>query len=158
MNDVVALTESDAGELLTLQRGAYVTEAQAHDDPRLPPLVETLDDLRSALTDPAVTTLGIRDTTARLVASVRLTLRTGEGWAELGRLMVAPDLQGRDLGGRLLDVVDDHLPARVVGVRLFTGERSPANLRLYARHGYEETGREQTPAGYAVVHLVKRLR
>ena len=54
-------------------------------------------------------------------------------------------------------MVEDHLPTRVVEVRLFTGERSPANLRLYARHGYEEAGWEQTPAGYAVVHLVKWL-
>ena len=61
------------------------------------------------------------------------------------------------MGGRLLDVVGDHLPTRVVEARLFTGERSPANLRLYARHGYEEAGWEQTPARYAVVHLVKRL-
>lgn len=158
MSDVVTLTESDAGELLTLQRAAYITEAQAHDDPHLPPLVETLGDLRSALTDPTVTTLGIRDTGARLVAAVRLTRPPEEDWAELGRLMVAPDLQGHGLGGRLLGVVEDHLPARVVEVRLFTGEHSPANLRLYARHGYEETGREQASAGYAVVHLAKRLR
>lgn len=58
MNEVVTLTRHVAGELLTLQRAAYVTEAQAHDDPCLPPLVETLDDLRSVLADPTVTTLG----------------------------------------------------------------------------------------------------
>lgn len=28
--DTIALTEADAGELLTLQRAAYATEAQAH--------------------------------------------------------------------------------------------------------------------------------
>ncbi|WP_448614769.1 hypothetical protein [Modestobacter sp. URMC 112] len=40
---------ADAGELLTLQRAAFVTEAQVYDDPRLPALVETPDELRSAL-------------------------------------------------------------------------------------------------------------
>ena len=34
--------ETDAGELLTLQRAAYVTTAQLYRDPFLPPLLETL--------------------------------------------------------------------------------------------------------------------
>jgi hypothetical protein len=32
--------EGDAGEILTLQRAAYVTEAQAHGDLTLPPLTQ----------------------------------------------------------------------------------------------------------------------
>ena len=35
----------DAGELLTLQRAAYVSEARIYGDPELPPLVQTLDEL-----------------------------------------------------------------------------------------------------------------
>ena len=35
-----ALGVADAGELMTLQRAAYVTEAQLHDQPFLPPLTE----------------------------------------------------------------------------------------------------------------------
>lgn len=41
--------DGDAGELLTLQRAAFVTEAQVYGDPRLPALTETLDELRAAL-------------------------------------------------------------------------------------------------------------
>ena len=158
MTGVLRLTEADAGELLTLQRASYVTEAQAHDDLRLPPLTESLSEVRAALADSSTTTLGIREDRGRLVASIRITQSSGKRWAELGRFMVAPDLQGRGLGGRLLEAAEEHLPDFVAQVRLFTGEHSPANLRLYARHGYEEVGREQTSAGYAVVHLVKHLR
>ena len=43
--DLVPLPPGAAGELLTLQRAAYVTEAQLYDDVRLPALVQTLDDL-----------------------------------------------------------------------------------------------------------------
>src|SRR5690606_20531530 len=39
------LTSSDAGEVLTVQRAAYVTEARAHDDLDMPPLVQSLDQL-----------------------------------------------------------------------------------------------------------------
>ena len=43
----------------------------------------------------------------------------------------------------------------VTELRLFTGERSAANLRLYARLGYREAARTPAPAGYALVHLAK---
>jgi len=68
----MTLTTADAGQLLTLQRAAYVTEAQAHRDLELPPLTETLDELITELVQPAVTALGIRDDTGRLIAAVRL--------------------------------------------------------------------------------------
>jgi len=40
-------------------------------------------------------------------------------------------------------------------LRLFTGERSAGNLRLYAQLGYTETARQPTAAGYSLVHLSK---
>lgn len=46
---IVPVTPGDAGELLTLQRAAFVTEAQLYDNPHLPPLTETLDALRADL-------------------------------------------------------------------------------------------------------------
>jgi GNAT superfamily N-acetyltransferase len=147
------LGPDDAGELLTLQRAAYASEAQSHDDPRLPPLTETFDEVRSALADSGVVVLGIRES-GRLVASVRLRVGA-DGRIALGRLCVAPDRQGCGLGTTLLRagecVVDD-----VTAVDLFTGEYSAGNLRLYRREGYLETHR--TPAGnHELVHFTKQL-
>jgi ribosomal protein S18 acetylase RimI-like enzyme len=150
----VRLGVEDAGELLTLQRAAYVTEAQLHEDLRIPPLLQTLDQLRSELASPALVAWGLRRE-ARLVAAVRLR-ELGNGGVELGRLVVAPDLQGRGLGARLLRAAESLVPAGTTALHLFTGERSEANLRLYRRHGYVETHR--TPAGgHELVHLVKQL-
>jgi GNAT superfamily N-acetyltransferase len=152
--DPVRLGPSDAGELLTLQRAAYVTEAQLHDDPHLPPLTETLEEARAELADPAVVVLGVRDG-GRLVASVRLRDR-GDGRIGLGRLCVAPDRQGEGLGTMLLRAGESAFPG-VVAVELITGGRSERNLRLYGREGYAETHR--TAAGtHDLVHLAKRLR
>lgn len=39
----------DAGEILTVQRAAFVAEAQSHGDPWLPPLTETLDAVAAAI-------------------------------------------------------------------------------------------------------------
>jgi len=147
------LGPADAGEILTLQRAAYVTEAQAHDDLMMPALLQTLPELKQELADPACRALGLR-AAGRLVASVRI-LTVDPATAEIRRLTVAPDRQGQGLGTTLLLAAEAGLPAAVTTVRLFTGERSLANQRLYGRLGYQETGR--TPAGrYHLVHMAKQ--
>ncbi|NMM87991.1 GNAT family N-acetyltransferase [Rhodococcus sp. SRB_17] len=159
MESIVTLSMEDAGELLTLQRAAYVSEAQAHSDMSLPPLTQSLEELVTELSDPEVTAIGLRSETARLVGAVRLNIAAARPHvAELGRLIVAPDRQGRGLGSRLLGLAESHLPATVTDLRLFTGEFSTGNLRLYERFGYKETHRTPTPSGYALVHLSKQLR
>ncbi|MFI0468386.1 GNAT family N-acetyltransferase [Saccharopolyspora sp. 5N102] len=151
---VERLTVADAGEVLTLQRAAYVTEAQAHDDVRMPPLMQTLDDVRADLARPSCLAWGCREA-GRLVASVRVELNGAT--AELGRLMVAPDRQGHGLGTGMLLHAERNLPAQVEAIELFTGEHSTANLRLYRRMGYVETHR--SPAGhYELIHFRKSLR
>ena len=150
--DPLRLGASDSGEVMTLQRAAYVTEARAHDDLGMPPLTETLGQVRDQLARPDTTAWGIREH-GRLVASVRVRL-ADPATAEIGRLCVAPDRQGNGLGSGLLAAAEARLPAGVSRVRLFTGEHSHANLRLYQRAGYRETGR--TRAGhYDLVHLAK---
>lgn len=148
------LSTADAGEILTLQRAAYLREAQLHDDLALPPLTETLDELVRVLARPDVLARGIRDH-GRLIAAVRLVVHDDQ--AELGRLIVAPDRQGEGIGTALLDQAENSVPATVTTITLFTGERSVANLRLYRRHGYRETHR--SPAGhYQLVHMQKPIR
>jgi len=44
---VADATVADAGELLTLQRAAYLSEGELHGDFRIPPLVETLEEVQS---------------------------------------------------------------------------------------------------------------
>lgn len=149
---IVALDGSSAGELLTLQRAAYVSEAAAHHDFALPPLAQTLQQVGAELADPHVVVLGVHEG-GRLVGSIRLR-RTGRV-VDVARLMVAPDRQGHGIGRTLLAAAETTFP-HIDTVRLFTGEHSIANLRLYARAGYRET--ERTRAGdYDLVHFVKDL-
>jgi hypothetical protein len=58
---LVRLSPADSGEILTLQRAAYVSEAQAHGDLELPPLVQSLEELAAELADPQVLALGLRE-------------------------------------------------------------------------------------------------
>ncbi|MFN8078383.1 MAG: GNAT family N-acetyltransferase [Kineosporiaceae bacterium] len=160
--ELVRLDPADAGELLTVQRSAYAEQARLHHDPHLPPLTETLSQLRAELASAEVVTLGLRRA-GRLVAAVRLRTPLGGSEAMLSRLVVVPDLQGSGLGTRLLLAVEAVVPQHVRCITLFTGEHSATNLTLYTRHGYVETHRTDAGAPppappYQLVHLAKSLR
>ncbi|NYF57762.1 GNAT superfamily N-acetyltransferase [Micromonospora purpureochromogenes] len=144
---------ADAGEILTVQRAAYVAEAQRYTDPLLPPLTETLDEVRAVLAGPTIV-LAAR-AGHRLVGSVRARV-TGDT-AHVGRLSVAPDQQGRGIGSRLLDAVESACAGRAARLELFTGAQSADNLRFYARHGYRIVGHRPDPNGVRLAVLEKPL-
>ncbi|MGC0143604.1 GNAT family N-acetyltransferase [Pseudactinotalea sp. Z1732] len=126
--------DAHAGELLTVRRAAFVTEAQLYGDAHIPALTQTLEELRADLQRPDVVTLAGWSGT-RMVGSIRVGLE--EDRALLGRLAVVPDLQGRGIGTRLLMAVLAYLPEGTNEVWVFTGQDSKQNLSLYAKAGYE---------------------
>ncbi len=67
------VTDAEAGELLTLRRAAFVTEAQLYQDPNIPPLTQTLHELREDLAREDVVTIGAW-LGPRLVGSVRVKI------------------------------------------------------------------------------------
>jgi len=124
----------DAGELFTLRRAAFVSEAQQYDDPHIAPLTQTLDELVDDLARDDVITLGAWSG-PRLVGSIRVLLEPGK--ATLGRFAVAPDLHGKGIGSRLLVEVVPRLPEGTQEVWVFTGRDSLHNLAFYTAQGYE---------------------
>ena len=142
-----------AGELLTLRRAAFVSEAQLYDDPHIPPLTQTLDELVEDLADANVITLGAW-IGHRLVGSIRVLLEGKK--ATLGRLAVAPDLQGMGIGTELLLAVVPHLSEGIEEVWVFTGRDSVQNLALYAKHGYAHEY-DQTAGDLTYAYLRKIL-
>jgi tRNA (guanine37-N1)-methyltransferase len=123
---------ADAGELLTLQRCCWVGEAQLNDAPYLPPLVETLEEVRDSFETWHTVIVRVA---GRLVASVRGRLSDSGQWV-IGRLMVAPDLVGRGLGRHLLENIEQAAPPEATSYRLCTGARSVRNQRMYRKAGY----------------------
>lgn len=122
---------ADAGELLTLSRACWLQEAREHDSFAIPALNEDLEQVRAWM---AQWHTWVVRSSGRLIGAVRAR-REGEVW-DIGRLMVAPDLQGRGLGRALLRYAEQAAPADVDGYLLHTGARSAANLRMYRRAGY----------------------
>ncbi|RRS01345.1 GNAT family N-acetyltransferase [Glycomyces terrestris] len=141
---------ADAGEILTLSRGAYVSEAQLYGDPFLPPLTETLAEVARAIEDEHVLK-AVAD--RRIVATGRA--RQDGRTLHLGRIAVAPDMQGRGLGSRIIAALEALAAPGTEAFALFTGAKSEPNLRLYQRLGYRETHRTAGRPGVELVHLAK---
>jgi ribosomal protein S18 acetylase RimI-like enzyme len=145
------LTVEHAGEALTVQRAAYVSEAQHYHAPHIPPLRETVDELRADLVSGVLAFgawLG-----HRLVGSVRG--RVDGDRMEVARFAVAPDLQGKGIGRTLLAAVETAAPRLIRTFWLVTGESSEANLHLYRQAGYVIVGKRTDPVGVAMVLLEK---
>lgn len=128
------ISSEHAGELLTVRRAAFVTEAQRYNDPNIPALTQTLEELVEDLHRTDVVTLGAWIGT-RLVGSVRVELQPER--ALLGRLAVVPDLQAQGLGTQLIMSVLAYLPEDTQEVWVFTGQDSKQNLDLYTKNGFE---------------------
>ncbi len=132
--DVATATASDAPELLTLGRAWWVTEGRANASFDIPPLVESLQDVVDGLGHWQTWTVR---SAGRLVASVRGRRDPADvsTW-QVGRLMVAPDLQGRGLGRALLAHVEAAAPSDVTTLWIHAGRGSERNLRTYRKAGY----------------------
>jgi tRNA (guanine37-N1)-methyltransferase len=142
---------SDAGELLTLQRACWVQEQQANPGVGIPAHHEDLADVQAWMQE--WTTLVLR-VGGRLVGAAR-GRREGDVW-DIGRIMAAPDLQGRGLGRFLLTAIEEAAPADVTGYVLFTGAGSARNIRMYKKAGYRLVGDDDEVPG--AVRLTKRRR
>jgi len=149
--EIRPITPEDAGQVLTLQRAAFVSEAQIYGDPDQPALTQTLAQLAAELR-------GARGFVAtqdgRIVGALRATER--DDLLQIGRIAVGPDVQGEGIGGRLLDAIESATTCSEA--ELFTGSLSEANIALYTSRGYREVERIDQGDGTAQVFLRKRLR
>ena len=143
----------DAGEVMTLQRAAFVQEALIYGSPEMPPLTQTLDEVESELRE-NIGVVALDGT--RMIGALRA--RVDGDLLLVGRIAIAPDRAGEGIGSALLEAVERRgAEAGATEAELFTGSLSEANLRLYERLGYRETQRVPGDDGTAQVFLRKRL-
>ena len=139
----------DAPAILELQKLAYQSEARLYDDWNLPPLTQTLESLRAEFGVARVLKAVAVD---RIVGSVRA--RLVDGTCHVGRLVVAPELQGCGIGTRLMAAIEAEFPT-AARFALFTGSLSAGNLRLYERLGYRRQRDQVLSPAVTLVHLEK---
>ncbi|MDJ0952844.1 MAG: GNAT family N-acetyltransferase [Acidimicrobiia bacterium] len=133
-----------AGRVLVLQRAAYAVEAELVGSTEIPPLTETLEDMRAA----PLEWVGIRSE-GRIVAAM--------AWRQIGdtididRLIVDPEAMRRGYGSTLVLSLD---LSKTITVS--TGERNAPAHALYSRLGFEVTGAGEPAPGLPVRHYVRR--
>ena len=150
---VIAVAEpEDAGEILTLQRAAFLRDAQLYNDPFMSSLTQTVDEVRAEITDPE--RIVLKATAGhRIVGSVRGHIV--DGACSIGRLMTAPDLEGQGIGGLLMAAIEERAAPSVDRYELHTGAKSTGNIAMYERRGYCLFGQHTDDAGMGVVSMTK---
>jgi len=140
----------DAGVILDIQKTAYQSEAELHNDFNIPPLNQTLEEIREDF-DRQFFLRAVVD--GEIVGSVRAYEE--EGTCYIGRLIVRPEHQGRGIGTMLMQEIEESF-SQAERFELFTGHRSERNLHLYDKLGYEVFKEEPLHADLILVYLEKR--
>jgi ribosomal protein S18 acetylase RimI-like enzyme len=139
----------DAAEILALQKLAYWSEAAIYNEFAIPPLTQTLEDMRADLTHQTCLKATIDD---RIVGSVRGYLH--EGTCFVGRLIVHPSFENRGIGTRLMEEIERAF-SHAARFELFTGHLSERNLYLYRKLGYRAFRQERISDALTLVYLEK---
>ena len=136
---IVQAEEADLEAILELQRLAYQGEARLLNDFSIPPLMQTLEEMKEEFRSGIF--LKAVDEKGKIVGSVRGTLR-GDTLL-IGKLMVHPEHQGNGLGSCLL-------------LELFTSNKSLRNLCLYERNGYTRCAEKAVSPALTLIFLEKK--
>jgi GNAT superfamily N-acetyltransferase len=150
MNVIVdRATVEDAQEILALQKLAYLSEAAIYDEYHIPPLTQTLDEMRADFERQIYLKAALD---GRIVGSVRA--HEEDGTCFIGRLIVHPDSRNQGIGTRLMIEIEAAL-GQARRFELFTGHRSERNLYLYQKLGYRPFRRQRFTDSLTLVYLEK---
>jgi len=140
----------EASEILALQKVAYQSEANLYDDSFIPPLTQTLSEIKAEFATKIFLKAVCVD---RIVGSVRALLDSDT--CLVGRLIVHPDYQRQGIGTHLMEKIETLFP-RAERFELFTGTRSIDNIRLYQKLGYCRYREEDLSSRVRIVFMEKR--
>ncbi len=139
----------DAGEILKLQKLAYLSEADIYNDHSIAPLKQTLKEIRDDFNRQSFLKASIDGT---IIGSVRAYQENGT--CHIGRLIVHPDYQNQGLGTLLIKAIEEQFK-QAKRYELFTGHRSERNLHLYKKLGYTQFKSESPGENLTIVYLEK---
>lgn len=140
----------DAEEILSLQKLAYQSEAEIYDDFTIPPLTQTLEEIKKDF-ESQIFLKAVTD--GRIIGSVRAFVK--EGTCYVGRLIVHPDFQNEGIGTQLMDRIEEVFKG-AQRFEIFTGHKSERNLYLYEKIGYKRFKTLMAGEILTIVYLEKR--
>ncbi len=123
--------KNDLEAILELQYLAYQSEAKLLNNPDIPPLKQTLENVVNEFQKGII--LKAVDENNVIIGSVRAYSENGN--VHIGKLIVHPQKQRNGIGTKLLLEIEKEYPNR--RYELFTSTKSMGNIRLYERLGYK---------------------
>jgi GNAT superfamily N-acetyltransferase len=140
---------ADAQEILSVQKQAFQVQAKLYDNYKLPPLLETLEEVEAAFKTHTILKATID---GKIVGSVRFLER--DCTCFVGRLLVDPAFQNQGVGAQLLQHIESICSAD--RFELFTGYKSEKSLHLYKKLGYKEYKTGKDAEGITLIYLEKQ--
>ncbi len=141
--------EEDLEKILQLQYLAYQSEAKLFDDPDIPPLKQTIEDVTDEFDKGII--LKATDENGNIVGSVRAYSENKSAY--ISKLMVHPENQGKGIGTKLLCAIEKEFSCN--RYELFTSTKSIGNIKLYERLGYKIFKTEQITEELQFVYMEK---
>ena len=141
----------DLQEILDLQYLAYQSEAALFGNRDIPPLKQTIEELREEYNSGIILKM-VSDGT--IIGSVRAHEKNGTAY--IGKLMVHPAHRCKGYGSVLLNAIEKCFPYK--RYELFTSTRSEDNIRLYQKLGYKIFDRKEISDELVFVYMEKNNR
>ena len=143
-------TKQDLEQILQLQKRAFHGQALIYNDFSLPPLAQTIDDLRKESREKAIYKL---EQDGKIIASIRCCIKDDILYIE--KLIVDPDFQNRGIGTKIMTDIEKRYSSSVKRYSLFTGDKSARNIHLYKKLGYREIRQEATKRDFKLIYMEK---
>ncbi|MFA5388768.1 MAG: GNAT family N-acetyltransferase [Candidatus Omnitrophota bacterium] len=121
----------DAVEILSLQKLTYQSEAELYNDYTMPPLTETLDELKE---DFKTITFFKAVMNGVIIGSVRGMVK--DGTCYIYRRIVHPMYQNLGIGKKLMNHIESYFGS-ASRFEVITGHKSKRNINFYQRLGYK---------------------
>lgn len=147
--EIIPGNQDDACEILVLQKTAYQKEAILYDDWNIPPLTQSLPEIKKEFKMSVFVKAVLGD---KIIGSVRASLNSNT--CKIGRLIVHPEYQRKGIGTLLMQNIESQFP-NAKRFELFTGTRSVDNIRLYQKLGYVEYRQEDLSSKVRIVFMKK---
>ena len=121
----------DLSQILDLQKLAYKSEAEIYNDFSIPPLQQTITELKEDFKSQIL----LKATNNEIIiGSVRAYYKGDTCF--IGKLIVHPNHQNKGIGTKLMNNIEKQFDF-VKRYELFTGDKSRKNLYLYKKLGYK---------------------
>lgn len=146
---ITKATEDDLQTILELQYLAYQSEAKLFNSSDIPPLKQTLQEVKSEYEKGII--LKVLDEDNNIIGSARAYCENDIVY--IGKLIVHPDWQRKGIGTKLLLEIEHLYPTK--RYELFTSTRSTGNIKLYERLGYKAFKEKSINSELKFVYLAK---